>query len=251
MQYSTRYIFLFSAGVCLVCSLMISVAAVGLRERQEFNKALDKKKSVLYACRLAGPGEKLTTEAIDKRFEGITPKIIELATGAYAADVDAFDEETVEKVPAPANASRIQKLPKKVKLYHVMKDGKLDMMVLPISGYGLWGTLYGFLALDADTNTIRGITYYDHIETPGLGAEVDNLKWKNRWPGRKVFDAEWKVVIRVIKGPAGPANEDPHRVDGLSGATITSRGVTNMLHFWLGENGYGPYLKKLRESGSA
>jgi Na+-transporting NADH:ubiquinone oxidoreductase subunit C len=118
---------------------------------------------------------------------------------------------------------------------------------LPVEGYALWSTLYGFLALDVDTKTVRGLTYYQHGETPGLGGEVDNPAWKALWPGRIAYDEQWLPTIRVIKGKAGSASEDPHQVDGLSGATLTSRGVTNMLQFWLGENGFGPYLAKFRE----
>ena len=102
--------------------------------------------------------------------------------------------------------------------------------------------------LDADTKTIRGLTYYQHTETPGLGGEVDNPRWKALWPGRVAFDENWKPDIKVIKGRVGPPSEAPHQVDGLSGATITSRGVTNMLDFWLGENGFGKYLENFRES---
>lgn len=124
------------------------------------------------------------------------------------------------------------------------------MLVLPISGKGLWGTLYGYLAVGADTNTIRGITYYNHKETPGLGGEVDNPVWKSLWPDRKIYDSDWNVAIKVIKGAADSPESDPYHVNGLSGATITSRGVTNMLQFWLGEKGFGPYLKAFRENGS-
>lgn len=111
--------------------------------------------------------------------------------------------------------------------------------------------MHGFLALDADTRTIRGLTYYDQAETPGLGGEVVNPKWKALWPGRLAYDDSWNVKIAVIKGPAGSVEENPHAVDGLSGASLTSRGVTNMLQFWLGENGFAPFLKSFRESGRA
>jgi Na+-transporting NADH:ubiquinone oxidoreductase subunit C len=102
------------------------------------------------------------------------------------------------------------------------------------------------VALDADASTIRGITYYQHGETAGLGGEVDNLRWKALWPGRLVYDDSGEVAIRVKKGRAGPVDEDPHQVDGLSGATLTSNGVTNMLRFWLGENGFATYLDRYR-----
>ena len=153
-------------------------------------------------------------------------------------------------VKPPPNAAQLNEIHDIIKIYHVEKDGKLDMLVLPISGKGLWGTLYGYLAISSDTNTIRGITYYNHKETPGLGGEVDNPTWKSYWPDRKIYDESGDVAIHVIKGAAESPETDPHKVNGLSGATITSRGVTNMLQFWLGDDGYGPYLKSIRESGS-
>ena len=127
------------------------------------------------------------------------------------------------------------------------EQGEIEKLILPIEGYGLWGTLYGFLAVESDTSTVAGITYYEHKETPGLGGEVENPRWKNLWPGREIYDDDWEPTLEVIKGSAGPPSEDPHRVDGLSGATITSRGVTNMIDFWMGSEGFGPYLENLRQ----
>jgi Na+-transporting NADH:ubiquinone oxidoreductase subunit C len=124
------------------------------------------------------------------------------------------------------------------------------MVVIPVEGKGLWSTLYGFLALDKDVNTIKGLTFYQHAETPGLGGEVDNPKWKALWPGRKAFGDDGQPKIAVIKGQAGPVAEDPYQVDGLSGATITARGVSHLVQFWLGTNGFGPYLKQFKERGS-
>jgi Na+-transporting NADH:ubiquinone oxidoreductase subunit C len=126
-------------------------------------------------------------------------------------------------------------------------DDKLATLVLPIRGRGLWSTLYGFIALDVkdiaegpEHVTVAGLTYYKHGETPGLGGEVDNKLWKAKWPGKLVFDENWAVKAEVSK----TATTD-YQVDALSGATLTSNGVTNMLKFWLGQNGFGPYLKNL------
>ena len=119
-------------------------------------------------------------------------------------------------------------------------------VALPIEGKGLWSTLYGFLVLGSDGATIRGITFYQHGETPGLGGEIDNLDWKALWDGRQAFDADGRPVIEVVKGKAS----GPTEVDGLSGATLTSRGVTNLVRFWLGDNGFGPYLEQFRAAGS-
>jgi Na+-transporting NADH:ubiquinone oxidoreductase subunit C len=109
-----------------------------------------------------------------------------------------------------------------------------------VYGKGLWSTLYGFLSVEADKATVRGITFYKHAETPGLGGEVDNANWKQLWHGKQAFDSDGAVALGVIKGKA-PA-EDPHAVDGLSGATITSNGVDDMVKYWLGPEGFGKFL---------
>jgi Na+-transporting NADH:ubiquinone oxidoreductase subunit C len=134
-------------------------------------------------------------------------------------------------------------------IYHVMEAGSVARLIIPVEGKGLWSTLYGFLALEKDVDTITGITFYQHGETPGLGGEVDNPKWKALWKGRKAFNADQEPTIEVLKGQAGSVQDAPHHVDGLSGATITSRGVTYLVQFWLGEHGFGPYLAKFRAGG--
>lgn len=121
-------------------------------------------------------------------------------------------------------------------------------MILPIKGYGLWSTLYGFIALEGDLNTVAGIGFYEHAETPGLGGEVDNPLWKAKWEGKKVFDDEGKTALKVIKGPVDSKRAgSEYQIDGLSGATLTSRGVSQLIQFWLGENGFAPFLTKLKE----
>ena len=122
--------------------------------------------------------------------------------------------------------------------------------MLPIEGMGMWGTVYGFLAMDRDGNTVRGLTFYEQKETPGLGGEISNPKWQALWVGRKAFDANWAPQLAVIKGQAGPPDKDPHHIDGLSGATITSNGITRVVRFWLSAEGYGPYLKTVRSGGT-
>jgi Na+-transporting NADH:ubiquinone oxidoreductase subunit C len=258
MRHSVAYTILFAAAVCVVCAILVSSSAVTLSERQQANALLDKRKNVLLAAGILDPSERPTAAQINEQFESVKPVAIELETGDPAPDIDAatFDQQKAKADPAmsraaPLNAASVRRLPKYAVVYQVMNaQGEVEMLVLPIEGYGLWSTLYGFLALEADTKTIRGLAYYQHGETPGLGGEVDNPSWKALWRGRIAFDGNWEPIITVIKGPAGPANENPHSVDGLSGSTITSRGVTHMLHFWLGEHGFGPFLAKFRESGN-
>lgn len=249
-----KYIILFSMAVCTVCAIFVSVSAVGLASRQDANEVLDMQKNVLEAAGVKAPDQQMSRKEIAAAFENVRPVVIDTKTGETVDDVnpETFDQQKAAKDPAtshavPPNPSLISRVPDRAKVYEVRDaSGKLEMVVLPIEGYGLWGTLYGFLALDGDLNTIRGITYYKHKETPGLGGEVDNARWKSLWDGRKAFGPSGDVRIHVIKGLAGPPSEAPYKVDGLAGATLTSRGVTNMLHFWLGEQGFGPFLDKLR-----
>jgi Na+-transporting NADH:ubiquinone oxidoreductase subunit C len=259
VQHSTAYIIGFSTLVCVVCALFVASSAVSLRPLKERNIRIDRQKNILAVAGLMQPGEELDANQIDGRFESsIRPVLIDLATGAEnkTLDPNAFDQRAAARDPArssPAtpNPSKVLRVPDQALIYEVLKEGKLDSIIIPIEGYGLWSVLYGYLALAPDIRTIRGITYYDQKETAGLGGEVENPNWKAKWVGRKAFDERGRIKIAVAKGPAGPPDTDPYRVDGLSGATITSRGVTNMLQFWLGEEGFGPYLTRLRGEAGA
>ncbi len=243
----------FAAAVCVVCSIFVAGSAVSLRDRQEENRVLDLRSKVLLVSDLADPGEALAREAINQRFEeNLTAMVIDLETGE-STDIDplTFDQRAATQDPdqsevAPANSAKVSRVPDNALIYQKVTDGEVERLILPIQGYGLWSTLYGFIALSGDLETIQGITFYEHGETAGLGGEVDNPRWQALWPGRRAFDEGWNPEIEVIKGAAGPVASDPYRVDGLAGATLTSRGVTNLLHFWLGENGFGPYLERYR-----
>ncbi len=257
---SVSYVVGFAMGVCLVCALLVSGAAVGLKPLQERNARVDRLTRVLEVAGLIEDGERLTPEEVLERFEAnIEPRIVELASGEYneaSLDPATYDQRRAASDPstserAPENAAQVRRLPLNALVYQVKKDGSLDQVILPIHGYGLWSTMYGYLALKPDAETITGITFYEHGETPGLGGEVENPAWQAKWRGRKAFGPEGDVKIEVVKGAAGPPAEDPYSVDGLSGATITSRGVTNTLEFWLGDEAFGPYLDKVRKQERA
>jgi len=255
---STRYIIGFAAIVCLVCGIVVAGSAESLRERQEINQQLDKKKKVLGVVSLYESGEEITPDEIDKRFaDNIEAKLVDLGTGQYvdvsAEELAAFDQRKARQDPArselaDSNSAQVARVPNHALVFLKLKDGKVDQLVLPIEGKGLWSTLYGYIALESDTNTIAGITFYEHGETPGLGGEVENPSWQARWPGRKAFDGQWAPKINVKKGAAGSVSDDPHNVDGLSGATITGRGVGHLLQFWLDEKRFGAYLANFRNN---
>ncbi len=256
----TVYTFMFAGVVCLICSLLVSTSAVTLRAKQEANKLLDRQEKVLAVSGLTKEGESVSPEEVRELFATkIQPRIVNLEKGEYVPESEVnpktFDQQKAAKDPArsekaPQNKAQVRRIPNDALIYQVVEDGKVTELILPVEGKGLWSTLYGYLALDKDTTTIKGLTFYQEAETPGLGGEIENPKWLALWPGRKAYGPDWKPEIRVIKGPAGPPSEAPHSVDGLSGATLTSNGVTNLLQFWLGENGFGPYLKNFREKGS-
>jgi Na+-transporting NADH:ubiquinone oxidoreductase subunit C len=259
MQHSTGYIVGFATVVCLVCAVFVAGAAVGLKDRQDANKLLDRQQKVLTVAGLIEDGAELTREEITSLYQSsVQARVIDLATGEPNEQLDpaTFDQLSASKDPerstkAPENLAKIMRLPNQAVVFDVVQDGERKALILPVEGYGLWGTLYGYLALAPDTRTIVGLTFYSHKETPGLGGEVDNPRWKALWPGRMAFNERNVPSISVKKGAAGPVADDPYNVDGLSGATLTSRGVTNLLRFWLGENGFGPYLEKYRAQAGA
>jgi Na+-transporting NADH:ubiquinone oxidoreductase subunit C len=258
---SVGYTVGFAALVCLVCAIPIAGAAVWLRPAQEENQRVDRLSKVLGVAGLLSPDEELERAEILRRFASrINPRVVDFKSGAYVDSIDAnnYDQRAASRDPArsevaPPNDAKVLRLPKFGVVYEVRASEGSDSvtaLILPIQGYGLWSTMYGYLALSADARTIAGITFYEHGETPGLGGEIENPRWQARWRDRKAFNDTGAVGIRVIKGPAGSPADDPYRVDGLSGSTITSRGVSSTLQFWLGANGFGPYLDKFRRSHS-
>ncbi len=254
MQHSVRETLIFAFALCVGCSILVSTIAVALRDRQAENKLLDEQKNVLEVAGLLTGGEKLSREEIQRRFaENLNARVVVLETGEYADDVDplTFDQRRASmdpdtSRPAPDNPARVRRLPDRARVFLIQPNGEVEGIILPVEGMGLWSTLYGYLALAPDSRTIRGLTFYEHAETAGLGGEVDNPRWKALWPGRLAFDEDWVPKIAVKKGAAGPVETDPYHVDGLSGSTLTSNGVTNLIHFWLGDNGFGPYLARYR-----
>ena len=249
--------------LCIVCSVIVAGSAVSLKPAQVANKQLDRKKNILSAAGLL-PSAKVSSTEIDALFDRFQVRMVDLDSGTYLdaqaiaarPELDprrydqikaAKDTSLSDALPADEDIASIKRREKIAQVYLLEDEGRLQRIVLPIRGYGLWSTLYGFLVLEGDARTVVGLAYYDQKETPGLGGEVDNPKWKALWPGKQVYDADGQVDITVVKGSVDPTAPDAvHKVDGLSGATLTSNGVQNMLRFWLGGHGFGPYLSRVR-----
>ncbi len=259
MGRGNGYIVGFATAVCLVCSIFVAGLAVALKPLQEINKVIDRQEKVLAVVGLLDPDAHLSAAEVQALFDqNIKARVVNLADGTFVEGVDAktFDQQKLLSDPATStdalpNPAGVRRMPTQALVYALNDpQGNLEVLVLPVEGKGLWSTLYGYLALERDLNTVRGLTFYQHGETPGLGGEVDNPRWKGLWPGRTLFDEKGMAVIEVVKGAAGPVATAPHKVDGLSGATLTSRGVTHLLQLWLGDKGFKPLLTNLaKEKG--
>jgi Na+-transporting NADH:ubiquinone oxidoreductase subunit C len=237
-------------AVCLVCSVIVAGSAVGLRDLQQTNAALDKQSNILTAAGLIDQAK--TKKDIAKVYDAkVEERYVDLATGQYvdkpnddgkpynmygriskAADTSTKVEGSNVGFSRRANVASV----------YLIKDesGAVSRIILPVHGSGLWDLMYGFLAIDNDGQTIRELIFYQHKETPGLGGEIQNPEWQAKWDGKKLYN-NGSVAIEVNKGEN---KDDQYAVDALSGATLTSNGVQNTLQYWASENGYGNYLKK-------
>ncbi|MEM7289751.1 MAG: Na(+)-translocating NADH-quinone reductase subunit C, partial [Pseudomonadota bacterium] len=236
-----------AVAVCLVASMIVSAAAVALRPLHAVNALKDKQVNILQVAGIYDPNQDVIAA-----FEAFEPRVLELETGAFtdAFDVASFDDRAAADDPTtsvaltddPAGIGRQSKF---VTVYLLRDDaGDIDKVILPIHGYGLWSTLYGFIALEENGNDIFGLQFYEHAETPGLGAEVDNPRWKALWSGKKLSDEDGTLQISVTK--TAPAAGTEYHVDALAGATLTTVGVHNLVNFWMGEAGYQPFLENLK-----
>ena len=232
-----------AVALCLVCSVLVSTTAVSLKPLQKANASLDKKKNILVAANLL----KADTD-MEAAFSKIEQKFVDLESGEFVSveKPESFNQRKQAKDPANSisidnDIARIFRRSKVASVYLVRDGEKVETIILPIHGSGLFSTLYGFVALEADKRTIVGLKFYEHGETPGLGGEVDNPNWLALWPGKKLLDGKGLPSLKLVKGI--PANDS--EIDALSGATMTTTGIQNMLDYWLGANGFGPFLAKL------
>jgi Na+-transporting NADH:ubiquinone oxidoreductase subunit C len=232
-------------AVCLVCSIVVSGAAVGLRSLQQTNAALDKKSNILNAAGLYDMG--MSNSEIESTYsERVESRFVNLDSGQFVEapkpDYDMYKaaKETEYSTKVTNSNVGFQRRPDVASVYLVRDaQGEVSRIILPVHGSGLWDLMYGFLALDADGKTVRELIYYQQKETPGLGGEVQNPSWQEKWDGKEIYE-NGEVAIRVVKN-ANPSN--PHTIDALSGATLTSNGVENTIRYWVGEQGFGQFLK--------
>jgi len=255
-----RKILIVAVSLSIVFSVLVSASAVLLRPMQEKNKALSIRSNMIAAAGMVSSGA--STEKVSDAFEQFEVLVVEMGTGEVvppetvnAESAEAYDDRAASRDPSlsrslESDPAGINRLAKYRKAYILREGEEVSKVVLPVHGYGLWSTMYGFLALEGDANTVEGIRFYEHAETPGLGGEIENPEWTAKWEGKKVYeDGAWTdPAFALVKGGVGEDTDNrEHKVDALSGATLTSRGVGNTISFWLGDRGYGPFLKKVRQ----
>lgn len=258
MSNNIKQAFKVTIILCLVCSFLVSTAAVLLNSIYRENQRLDKINNILQVSGLDIQDK--DSEAIFRQF--ISVRLIELKSGRFLSDDEFNDELNIEhfdsqllanhpvygKTISPdADIAKLKIRPRFMPVYFVSNGEQVQQLVLPVYGKGLWSTVYGFLALASDLTTIKGISFYQHGETPGLGGEIDNPKWKKSWQGKKVFSKDHQLQIKVLRGTVDSTSVTAqYQIDGLAGATLTSRGISNLVRYWLGQDGYGPLLQRLR-----
>lgn len=241
--------------LCLVCSVLVSSAAVLLKPIQERNKVLDRKKNILKAAGLLTSGGN-----IEELFKQIEPKVVDLATGAYIDTIDpqtynarkaASDPAQSVAIPADQDIAKLNKRAKYAVIYLVKEAGRTKTLILPIHGAGLYSTLYGFIALKSDGATVEGLSFYEQGETPGLGGEIENPRWLDKWPGKRIYDDKGQLKIEVVKGAVDATQpEAQYQIDAIAGATLTSRGVHNLMRYWFSEAGFRPLLTNIASKDS-
>lgn len=234
MRQSNSYIVIYSAILTIVCGGLLALAAEGLKEKQQYNIDMEQKKNILSTVITLDEGADVNAlyskrvKAFVVDFEGnvkdgIEPKDVNLA---------------VEYKKAPAD----RLLP----VYEFKGESdpnKTEYVVLPVFGYGLWNNIWGFVALKADFNTIQGVKFQHAGETPGLGARIESDQdVQDRYKDKTIYDEGKLVSVSMMKGEGLDYSDDPHRVDGMSGATLTAKGVNNMLKDYLAS--YENYIKK-------
>jgi len=235
--------------VALVCSIVVSTSSIILRPIQQAQFEVERQNRIAAMLdTLPGMREIMEEAGVD----GLETRIVNLQTGDFAVQIDpekydqksaANDPELSMAIPADADVAGLRRRALYAPVHLLQRDNELLLIVLPISGVGYQSTIRAMLALEADLRTIAALTIIEQAETAGLGANVEDPDWLALWAGKQVSDETGKISISVTRGSAA----GPYEVDGISGATRTGNGVANMLRYWLGDHGFGPFLERMSE----
>jgi len=244
----------------LVCSSLVSAAVVILRPIQLNNQMLDRSRNIMQLTGLLAEGETPDDEEMLALYQSMDIQIADLDAPGFNPQLDpltfnqrkaATDPELSMSIPAGMDLASLGRRSRYVPVYLVKKDGKLDRVILPIHGTGMWSMIYGYIALDSDLNTIADATFYEQNETPGLGDQIMRPEWQAQWKNRQIYDEVGELRFAVSQGKVEPGSATAlHEVDALTGATVTADAVTAMIDYWFGPHGYQKFLEYLHDQGS-
>jgi len=245
-------------SIALVCSILVSVAAVSLRPIQIRNQLIEKSRNIVALSGLVDPGEDLSTDEILIAVTQLDARVIDIDTGEFEDSLDAnefdpraavHDAELGTAIPDDEDIANLGRRSRYEIVHLVWKGDELLRIILPIVGQGMWSTLYGFIALEADLNTIAAVSFYEQAETAGLGDQITHASWQSRWQGRELFGSDASFRFRVATGPVQDGSAaSRHQVDALTGATVTGTAVTRLVDYWFGPHGYQAFLNNIKNN---
>ena len=220
MRQSNSYIIIYSAVLTLVCGGLLAIAAEGLKERQQANVAHEQKTNILSTV--------MTVNETDN-VEAIYAKRVKAFVIDYNGNVQPGLTAKDVVIAAEYKKAPEERLLPVYEFKNETDTTKVEAVVLPVYGYGLWNSIWGFVALKEDFNTVQGVSFKHAGETPGLGARIESEEIQGRYKEKTIFENGSVVSIVMQKGEGKDYDSDKHRVDGMSSATLTGKGVNNML----------------------
>jgi Na+-transporting NADH:ubiquinone oxidoreductase subunit C len=241
----------------LVCSGLVSAAVVVLRPIQLNNQMLDRSRNIMQLTGLLPADREIEDDNMLELYKSLDLRIIDIDAASYDEEIDPntfserqalADPDRSIAIPSNQDQAKLGRRSRFAPLYMVWNKDKLDRVILPVRGSGMWSMLYGYIALEPDLNTISGMTFYEQNETPGLGDQITHAHWLEQWKGRQIYDYEGNPRFRINEGTVEPDSATAEfEVDALTGATVTANSVTSLMHYWFGPHGYQPFLLALRE----
>jgi len=249
--------FLVVLLTAVVCSSLVSASVVVLRPIQMNNKMVERSRNIVKLTGLVEGAQVPDDEKMLELYRSMDVRILDIDQADFNDELDplVFDQRRAANspdlgvaIPPDQDQASLGRRSRFATIYMVLKDGKLDRLILPVHGTGMWSTIYGYVALQADLNTIAAATFYEQNETPGLGDQIMRPEWQAQWAGRRIYDEVGDVRFAVNHGKVEPGTSTwLYEVDALTGATVTADAVTSMMQYWFGEHGYRHFLDSLRQ----
>lgn len=238
---SIRNTLFVAISLSVVCSILVASTAVILQPVQQRNEEEFRQRIILQVAGLLNPDA-----SVQSQFEAIETRLVDIESGNYVSDNEVDAAESMVTIPDAMDIANIRQRPAYSRVYLVKDGDELEQIILPVHGAGLWSTMYGYLSVAPDGRTVKGLQFYSHAETPGLGDQIEDPAWQAKWLGKQLYDENGDVRIEVVRGMAQDRDSN-YEIDGLSGATLTGRGVSQLVRYWTGPHGFGPYLKKIKK----